>query len=169
MQACDVGSGQIRYDGVWEPSANQQEFAFAYAQHDFAAKFDQEIAAGFHVTHMQAYDIGGGQIRYDGTWDVGSSGQTRAIGWAFNDFVARWDKEQQLGRRLVMRQAYDIGGGQIRYDGVWEPGTNGQQRSIGFALQPFANKFNEHTSSGGMHMVMMQAYPRVYDLAAPIS
>lgn len=111
---------------------------------------------------MQAYDISGGQIRYDGIWESGGDrGQTRALGWAFTDFVWRWDQEATQGKRLVHMQAYDIGGGQIRYDGIWEPAAAPQQRVLGLPLWPFADAFDELTSSG-MHIEYMSACLRVY-------
>jgi Bacterial tandem repeat domain 1 len=96
---------------------------------------NEELAAGRHCTNMQAYDIGGGQIRYDGVWqEGGNQDQARALAWAFNDFVARWDSEALAGRRLFHMQAYDIGQGQLRFDGIWEGGPAGQIRGLGLTL-----------------------------------
>jgi hypothetical protein len=164
MQGYDIGGGQIRYDGIWEKAGDvQQSRAISWAITDFAARFDQELKAGRHCTHMQAYDIGGGQIRYDGIWESGGDkGQARAIGWAFNHFVGRWEAELAQGRRLVHLQAYDIGGGQLRYDGIWEKAPGQQQRVLALPLATFADHFDELTSSGH-HVEHMTACLRAYD------
>jgi hypothetical protein len=162
MQAYSIGGGQIRYDGVWESANVEQTRAITWAIGDFAKRFDEELKAGRHCVHMQAYDIGGGQIRYDGVWESGGNrGQSRAIGWAFNDFVWRWDQETANGKCLVHMQAYDMGGGQIRYDGIWETAAKPQKRVIGLTLATFADHFDELTSSG-MHVEHMSACLRAY-------
>jgi hypothetical protein len=167
LQAYDLGGGQIRYDGVWEKGAGtQQTYAIAWAINDFAGRFNEEISAGRRCVHMQAYDLGGGQIRYDGVWESGGNReQSRAIAWAFNDFVTRFNQEASAGKRCVHLQAYDLGGGQIRYDGVWEKGAGAQQRALGLPLTAFADHFDELTSAG-MHIELMSAQLRVYPAPA---
>lgn len=157
MQAYDIGEGEIRWDAVWEPGARGTTRAIGWAMGDFAQRFNAEIAAGKHCVHMQAYDIGGGQIRWDGVWEDGVRDTSRAIGWAFNDFTARLAQETAAGRGLVHMQAYDIGDGQIRYDGVWEAGVPSQHRLLSETISPFANRFNAETATG-MHVTLMQAH-----------
>ncbi|HEY7370910.1 MAG TPA: FG-GAP-like repeat-containing protein [Polyangia bacterium] len=157
MQAYDLGGGQIRYDGVWEDGARGTTRAIGWTLADFATRFDQEIAAGQHLVHMQAYDTGGGQIRYDGVWDSGSQGTTRAIGFAFVDFETRFSQEIAAGKHVVHTQAYDIGGGQIRWDGVWDSGDNGTQFAIAWAFNDFASRNNELLNEG-KRLVRFQPY-----------
>jgi hypothetical protein len=166
MQAYDIGGGQIRYDGVWEQgTGTQQTRALSWALDDFAKRFNEELSANRRCTHMQAYDIGGGQIRYDGVWESGGNkNQTRALSWGFNDFITRCDQEASAGQRLVHMQAYDMGGGQLRYDGVWEKTTGKQQRVLALPLGPFADHFDEWTSADH-HITFMSACLRIY--AAP--
>jgi hypothetical protein len=157
MQAYDLGGGQVRWDGAWDTGARGTTAALGWALGDFAPRFDQEIAAGRHLVHMQAYDLGGGQIRWDGVWEDGSRGTTRALGWALYDFATRFNQEIAAGRHLVHMQAYDLGGGQIRWDGVWEAGSTGTTRAIGWALSDFVPRFNQEITAG-KHLVHMQAY-----------
>jgi hypothetical protein len=119
---------------------------------------------------MQAYDVGGGQIRWDGMWESGGNhGQSKVIASKFNDFVRRWDQEMAAGKRLVRMQAYDFGGGDLRYDGVWENDASPQRRILGMTLAAFADHFDELTSSG-WHVEHMSACLRRYSsLPAPAS
>jgi hypothetical protein len=171
MQAYDIGGGQIRWDGVWESGGNRgQTRAIGWSMNDFAKRFNDELAADRHSVHMQAYDIGGGQIRWDGVWESGGNrGQTRAIGWSFNDFIRRWDQETSNGKRLVHMQIYDLGAGNLRFDGIWETASGPQKRVVGLPMMPFADHFDELTSSG-WHVEQMSGvlrmYPEVANLVA---
>jgi hypothetical protein len=157
MQAYDIGNNQIRWDGVWENNNKGQSWVMDWAIQDFAKKFNEEIANGRHNIHMQAYDTGLGQIRWDGIWEPGKTGQTRAICWAFDDFVGRINQELGKGRHFTHMQAYDIGNNQIRWDGVWENNNKGQSWVMDWAIQDFAKKFNEEIANG-RHNIHMQAY-----------
>jgi hypothetical protein len=157
MQAYDIGGNQIRWNGVWEVGSRGQTRAICWAQQDFAKRFNDEIAKGKHLVHMQAYDIGDGKIQYDGVWEDGSKGQTWAICWAQQDFAKRFNDEIAKGKHLVHMQAYDIGGNQIRWDGVWEDGSKGQTRAICWAFNDFVTRFNDEIAKG-KHLVHMQAY-----------
>jgi hypothetical protein len=162
MQAYDMGGGQIRWDGVWEAGGNHgQSEAIAWTISDFAKQFNDELAAGRRCVHMQAYNVGGGQIRWDGVWEAGGNhGQSRAIAWAFNDFIRRWDQEMINGKRLVHMQSYDMGSGDLRFDGIWEAVSDPQKRVMGLQMVPFARHFDELTSSG-WHVEHMSAVLRI--------
>jgi hypothetical protein len=155
MQAYDIGGGQIRYDGVWENGDRGTTGAISWAGQDFIPRFNQEIGAGKHLVHMQAYDIGGGQIRYDGVWEDGPRGTDWVRGWAFNDLVRHLEEEAAAGRRLVHLQPYDIGNGELRFDGVWEVNTSGQlqTRILAETIYPFAVRFNKETQQGN-HLLL---------------
>jgi Bacterial tandem repeat domain 1 len=157
MQAYDLGGGQIRYDGIWENGNLGQTWVLSWGFNDFAGYFDKQWQQGRHCVHMQAYDLGGGQIRYDGIWERGGLGQTRALGWGFNDFVKRFDQEWQQGKHCVRLQAVDIGDGQIRYDGIWENGSVKQSRAIGLTFNEFSKKYADEIAKG-MHLAHVQPY-----------
>jgi hypothetical protein len=156
MQAYDIGGGQIRYDGVWESGARTTTRTIASTLTNFATRFNQEIAAGRHLVHMQAYDTGGGQIRYDGVWETGSRGTTRILSSTFGAFVLRNEQEQAAGKKLVHFQPYDVGNGQIRYDGVWETSTTAQTHVFAETIYKFAEQFNNQLTAG-KHAVLMQS------------
>jgi hypothetical protein len=158
MQAYDLGGGQIRWDAVWEPGDHDTSFVLGWTLQDFSAQFARETAAGRHLMHLQAYDVGGGQIRYDGVWEAGDKGTSGVMGWGFNDFVWRLEQESGSGRRLVHQQAYDVGGGRIRYDGIWENNVGGgpQTRILSESIYRFADRFDKEIAAG-RHVTHMQA------------
>jgi len=158
MQAYDLGGGQIRWDAVWEAGDRGTSFVLGWAMQDFSAQFARETGAGRHLVHLQAYDLGGGQIRWDGVWEAGDKGNSGVTGWGFNDFVRQLEQESGSGRRLVHQQAYDVGGGQIRYDGIWENNVGGQPqtRILSESMKRFADRFDKEIGAG-RHVTYMQA------------
>lgn len=149
---------KVLYTAVWEPGDRATSRAIGWNFADFPTRFNQEIAAGRHLVHMQAYDIGGGQIRYDAVWEDGARGTDWVIGWAFNDFVRHLEEETAAGRTLVHLQSYAMGDGQLRFDGVWEANPSGQRQThiLAETIYPFAVRFNQETQQGG-HLRFMHA------------
>jgi hypothetical protein len=154
MQAYDIGGGQIRYDGVWENGNRNTTRAIAWSLSDFETRFNQEIAAGRRLVHMQAYDVGGGQIRYDGVWESGAAGTRHLFAANLADFSLRNEQEVAAGRGLVHLGEYDIGDGQLRYDGVWVPSVPTQTHIFAESITQFAAAFNAQTAAG-RHAVKM--------------
>jgi hypothetical protein len=149
---------KILYSAVWEAGDRSTRRAIGWGFSDFVPRFDAEIAAGRHLVHMQAYHLGGGQIRWDAVWETGDKGNSGVLGWSFNNFVSQLEQESGSGRRLVHQQAYDIGGGQIRYDGIWENNVGGQPqtRILSESMKRFADRFDKETGAG-RHITHMQA------------
>ena len=148
----------VLYFGVWSTGDRSQTRALGWAMNDFAGRFNRETNANRRCVHLQAIDIGSGQIRYDGVWEQANGvQQTYALGWAMDHFAKRFDDELAAGRRCVHMQTIDIGGGQIRYDGVWESGGNREQsRALGWAIRDFIGRCDQEASAG-KRLVHLQA------------
>jgi hypothetical protein len=100
---------RVLYDAVLESPGTGQSRALGWAQTDFAKRFDSEQNGGKHLTHMQAFLIRQGEVRWNVVWEPGNRKQTRAIGWAHDHFLARTETEF-TSRRLIHLQAYNING-----------------------------------------------------------
>jgi len=157
MQAYPIEGGQICWDGIWEKGDMDQTWVLGSSLKSFAKRFDEEISKGRHASHVQAYDIGDGEIRWDGVWENGDKGQTRALCWSLNDFSKRFDKEISNGRHASHIQAYNTGIGPTSWDAIWENGNNGQTRASCWALNDFIKRFNEEITNG-RHASHIQAY-----------
>lgn len=148
MQAYRIEGGQICWDGIWEKGDNGQTWVLGLSLNNFAKRFNEEIAKGRHAFHVQAYNIGGGEIRWDGVWEKGDKEQTRALCWSLDDFSKRFDKEIANGRHASHIQAYNTGAGPTSWDGIWESGSTGQTRASCFWLNDFIKRFNDEITSG---------------------
>ena len=157
QQRYDIGGGQIRYDGIWTPGNDGRPIVWGWAFEDFNKKNGECYAQGYRLTHQQRYDIGGGQIRYDGIWTPGNDGRPIVWGWAFEDFNKKNGECYAQRYRLTHQQRYDIGGGQIRYDGIWTPGNDGRPIVWGWAFEDFQKK-NGECYSQGYRLMHQQRY-----------
>src|SRR5918992_97482 len=73
------------------------------------------LISGDKLFHVQSYDIGGGQRRYDGIWMPGNDGRPVVYGWTLADLRKRNGELWQQGFRMSHQYSYDVGGGQRRY------------------------------------------------------
>ncbi|MCU0353037.1 MAG: serine hydrolase [Cytophagales bacterium] len=144
----DIGGGQRRYDAIWMPGNDGRPIVWGWALADLQKKNDELYAQGFRITHQQAYDIGGGQWRYDAIWTPGNDGRPVVWGWTLADFQKKNGELYAQGFRLSHQHSYDIGGGQRRYDGIWTPGKDGRPIVWGWTLADFQKENGKHYANG---------------------
>ena len=157
QQRYDIGGGQIRYDGIWVPGNDGRPIVWGWTFEDLQKKNGECYGKGYRLMHQQRYDIGGGQIRYDGIWVPGNDGRPIVWGWTFEDFQKKNGEFYSKGYRLMHQQRYDIGGGQIRYDGIWVPGNDGRPIVWGWTFEDFQKK-NGECYSKGYRLICQQQY-----------
>src|SRR5262249_24857529 len=100
--------------------------------------------------------VGGGQMRYDGVWENGTQVTKHLFSANLEDFSLRNDQETAAGRKLVALDEYDIGDGQLRYDGVWEASTTTQTHVFAESIYQFAAAFNAQIAAG-KHAIIMHS------------
>jgi len=106
METIVVGGGQIRYDAVWEAGGRGTVWARDWGFNDLVRHLEEETAAGRALAHLQGYDIGDGDLRFDAVWEVNTSGkpQTRVLAETIYPFAVRFNQETQQGRHLRSMQ-----------------------------------------------------------------
>jgi hypothetical protein len=105
MQSYDLGSGQRRWDGVWEDGYRANAYVIGYALDEFVSQLETRSILGYRLLHMQAYEAADGseQVRYDAVWEVnGSSTQHRVV----SESLGAFDEERVAGFYLVKMQAH---------------------------------------------------------------
>lgn len=150
-------NSQLRCSGVWNPGNYGQYYRWGYALEDFKHEQKTLWDMGFRLLSQQAYDIGGGQIRYDGIWNQSSANQLVVWGWALNDLKNKMQEMHTSGFRIISLNAYDAGGGQWRYNAVWNPGNWAQYAVFGLSLNDFKAKSQEMFNNK-FRLVQQQAY-----------
>ena len=91
---------------------------------------------GYRLMSQQSYDISVGQRRY-AIWKPGTYGQLTVWGWTLPDLIAKAQQLHAQSWRLVLLQAYTLVDGALRYDAVWNPGTQAQYAVYGWNLADF--------------------------------
>lgn len=157
QQVYDIGGGQLRYDGIWNQGNYNQFIVWGYKFDDFKKEVQKKFDSGYRLITQQAYDIGGGQLRYDAIWNPGNHGQYEVWGYTFADYKKEDQKKFDNGYRLIAQQVYDIGGGQLRYDGIWNPGNYGQYNVWGYTLDDFKKEVQKKFDNG-YRLIAQQAY-----------
>lgn len=144
----DIGGGQRRYDAIWQPGNDGRPIVWGYTLADLQKKNDEFWKQGFRITQQQAYDIGGGQWRYDAIWTPGNDGRPVVWGWTLADLQKKNGELWQQGFRMAHQYSYDIGGGQRRYDAIWMPANDGRPIVWGYTMADFQKKNGEFYAQG---------------------
>ena len=96
---------------------------------------------------QQSYDISVGPAlrrnRKPGTY-----GQLTVWGWTLPDVIAKAQQLPAQSWRLVLLQAYTLVDGALRYDAVWNPGTQAQYAVYGWNLADFRQKVIDMFNDG---------------------
>jgi Bacterial tandem repeat domain 1 len=157
LQGYAIGNGEVRWDAIFEPGDHDQTVVNALSLSDFTAVVKAQLGSGKHVAHMRAYDVGNGEVRWDAIFEPLDRDQSLVISWAPGHFLARYDSELAAGRHLVHLQAFDVGGGQTRWDGIFEPGRKDQSRSFSLQRADFEPRLTQQLAAG-RHIVHLQSY-----------
>ncbi|MBO0931788.1 serine hydrolase [Fibrella aquatilis] len=157
IQSYDIGGGQRRYDGIWSPGNDGRPVVYGWALADLQKKNGELWQQGFRMAHQYSYDIGGGQRRYDAIWQPGNDGRPIVWGYTLADLEKKNGEFWAQGFRLTQQQAYDIGGGQWRYDAIWTPGNDGRPVVWGWSLADLQKK-NGELWAQGFRMVHQYSY-----------
>lgn len=94
--------------------------------------------------------------RVSATFGPGKGSQVLGCCCAFEDFVATYGRLHRSGMRLRLQHAYEMGG-QTRYDGVWQSGTQEERAVWAWPDGDFPRKTAE-LASQGMRLVQLQSF-----------
>jgi CubicO group peptidase (beta-lactamase class C family) len=141
--------GQTLFSAIWERESGLEWVArHALTSEEYQTLFTQFIGQGFRLRCMSSYDNGGGE-RFACIWDryAGPAWSARH-GLSAAQYQQEFDKQQQLGFRLVRTVGYTVGG-QTHYAGTWEksPG-HAFQAGHRVAHNDFQSEFDRLTRAG---------------------
>jgi hypothetical protein len=157
QQSYDIGNGERRYDGIWLPASDSRPIVWGWTLEHFQNKNNECYADGYKLVHQQSYSIGNGERRYDGIWAPAEDTRPIVWGWTLEHFKNKLGDCYTSGYKLFHQQSYDIGGGQIRYDGIWAPANDGRPIVWGYAFEDFLAENTKH-SAAGYKLFHLQSY-----------
>jgi hypothetical protein len=111
------------YDHIWNPGDYPQDVIWGWTVADFAARHTQNVAAGYHLHHLESYLLPDNQIRVNAIWNKqwGSVNTTWVQGWAEADLTPKLAQMKSAGWRVIHLNAWNLpNNGDVRYDAVWE-------------------------------------------------
>ena len=144
----DIGGGTRRYDAIWVLGTDGRPVVWGATLAGLKKRNDAHYAQGYRLAHQHSYDIGGGTRRYDAIWVPGTDGRPVVWGATLAGLKKRNDAHYAEGYRLAHQHSYDIGGGNRRYDAIWEPGTDGRPVVWGWSLVDLQAANEVHVGAG---------------------
>jgi CubicO group peptidase (beta-lactamase class C family) len=165
LQGIDVGGGTWRYNAFWNRNPGVQQsstWVAGWALEHFDGKNNELLNQGYYLTDLEAVDIGGGNWRYNAIWNQNTSTQrtsTWVAGWAIEHFEGKNNELLEQGYYLSDLQAVDIGGGNWRYNAVWNHDSVAKRTSTwvaGWTPEHFDGKNNELLGQG-YYLTTLQA------------
>lgn len=148
LKSYDLGGAQIRVDANWRLTNPGQYAVHGWTASDFWSEYLRVYSLGYRLVDLIAYDIGGGQIRFDAFFNPDGSSQYAIHGWTGVDFLNEYRRVYGLGYRMTAFAIYDIGGGQLRYDAFFTASTTPQVLTQGWTLADFWNEHQDNQRLG---------------------
>jgi hypothetical protein len=148
----------MRYDAIFQSGSSGQTFALGWERGHFNERNDSEMQKGRRLVHLQSYDIGGGQYRYDALWEPGNPlAQSVAAGWEFGHLVERTSDEAANDRGMAHLQAQPLPDDELRWDAIFAKVSGSQRRLFGLSIDEMAQQLNAAALSG-LHITHLQGY-----------
>jgi Bacterial tandem repeat domain 1 len=122
----------VVFETIYDLNYTAQQWVTGWTLNDFIWKDNQMRAAGYGLIHVQAYHVGGNQMRYLGIWNFGAPIPAYVLGYTEADYVQARIANEKIGWFPVTLQAYDILNNapslkdRLRYDALFLPNNNGR-------------------------------------------
>ncbi|MBL8188157.1 MAG: hypothetical protein JNK38_09120 [Acidobacteria bacterium] len=150
-------NGQTKYDGIWNPGTHEQTVIWGWAVNDFKARDAELKGKGLRLRHFESYLLPDGQVRINAIWNPGMQLQEWVQGWAPADFITKANGMHQKGFRLVHLNSWNMADGQLRFDAIWEPGTQAQWVQFDLTADAFQKKYGEMWAQD-FKLLLLDAY-----------
>ena len=149
LQAYTAADGTVRYNGIWTPGNDGRPVVYNVTLQDLRADNGTFYNQGFRLARVQAFTAPDGSLRYNGIWTPGNDGRPVVYGYALADLQARNAQLYAQGFRLAQVQGYMLpGGGGVRYNAIWTPGSDGRPVLFGYALHDFRAQNGTYDGQG---------------------
>lgn len=122
-QLGDTATPDLRICAVWSPNSAAQRLAWGHDLISYRAEHDAMRAAGMVLVGQQAY-TNRGSVLFDAVWEPGDRIQEIAWGWLDNDVGADLASRASRGLVPVLVQGYQHLDEGVRYNVVYEPGSD---------------------------------------------
>lgn len=140
----EIGFGQVRYDGVWRAGSDASSVLHNQSFENLANLWRTLNDFGLRLIDVEAYREDG-MLKFAGVWRSGSGPSALYGGLTQDDFIDMWRTLARQNLRLLSVDTYidPALGPEVRYVGVWGPGSDGYALWIDTSLAHFRDKIHE--------------------------
>ena len=147
-------NGETRYGGIWNPGMQDEVVIRGWEVERFKDKTVELHSQNMRLIHMESYLLPDGQVRVNAIWNTGAHVQYWVQGWTKDDFTAKCSDMYSKGFRLVLLNGWNLPDGAVRYDAIWNLGSQGQHYIIDWTAEDFRNKYGEMWEQGFKLLVL---------------
>ncbi|MGX7676286.1 hypothetical protein [Plantactinospora sp. DSM 117369] len=144
-------AGSIRYDAIFKPGTDGRRWVVDWTRADLLAEDAKMRAQGYRL--IQATGVAQNNpistdIRYVGIWMPGTDSRPTLLGGTWDEISQANGNHWVSGYRMKYLSSYLTNTGLVRYDAIWEPGTDGRPVIAGWNAAGFAAKNAEFWALG---------------------
>lgn len=152
-------NGAFHYDGIWKPGTDGRRVAAGWTLDALQAEDTRMRAQGYRLIQTAGVreNALGSEIRYIGIWMPGTDARPTIFGATWDEMIQATANHWTSGYRTKYLNVYRTHQGHLRYDAIWEPGTDGRPVITGPAYPELMAK-NAELWTAGYRMTVVQAY-----------
>jgi hypothetical protein len=153
------GWGVARYDAIFQPGTDGRRMVVEWPASDVITEDNRMRGLGYRM--VQATGVLNpftNQVRYDAIWMPGTDARPALFGATWDQLAQANAANWNLGYRMKYISSYLINlNTTLRYDAIWEPGTDGRPIIFGWDLNGLVAK-NAELWAAGYRMDVVQPY-----------
>jgi hypothetical protein len=112
--------GQTRVNAIWNPGTHWQTWVQGFTAADLNAQVVKSHQQGLRITHLNAWNLPDGQVRYDALWAPGSHAQSCHLDLTAVGFKQQYGEMWGKDFKLLLLDAFKVGGS-THFAAVWNP------------------------------------------------
>ncbi|MFK3979743.1 hypothetical protein ACI2K4_05110 [Micromonospora sp. NPDC050397] len=152
-------NGSFRYDGVWKPGTDGRRVVVDWTVDAFRAEDARMRALGYRLVQASGVrqNALGTEIRYIGIWVPGTDARPTMFGATWDEMIQANGNHWTSGYRMKYLNVWRNHVGQLRYDVIWEPGSDGRPVITAPAFAELMAK-NAELWAAGYRLTVVQGY-----------
>ncbi|WP_326558195.1 hypothetical protein [Micromonospora sp. NBC_01796] len=153
-------NGTFLYDAIWKPGTDGRRFVVDWTPAAFRAEDTRMRAQGYRLIQASGVkqpNAFSDDVRYVGIWMPGTDIRPTILGATWDEMIQANSNSWAIGYRIKYLNVYRTIGGGLRYDAIWEPGSDGRPSVTAWTFPELMAK-NAELWAAGYRMTVVQPY-----------